>query len=241
MAGVKIEFPLTGEGFTLDIAESMIPTRSADVVSNEIEDGSEITDHRNKKPRTLEITGFVSDVPIYSHPVEKYDVENSIGDHVKIRERLERADEMDEILNIDIGKARGTYESYLITNLSFPWIPETGNGLQISLSLQQVRIAKPKTRNLTAERAIQQNFSLGADLGLAGISAADSLLSGATNGVTGLATLVNSQETMSRMSAGRGLGRLTGVTGGGHASSVAISAATPTGVPAEITDFVAGF
>lgn len=152
MAGSTIEFPSTGEVFALSITDSMNPSRSADVTDHEVEDGSNISDHRIRNARTLSISGFVSDVPL--DMVGDYDPENPEGNHVYVRERLERADENSEFINIDLGPTRGSYNNMLITSLDFSWDAESGNGLMVSLGAKEIRIAKPKTFSRKEEQAI---------------------------------------------------------------------------------------
>ena len=156
MAGSSIEFPSTGEVFAFSITDNMSPSRSADVTEHEVEEGASVSDHRIRNARTINISGFVTDVPFDA--VGNYDPVNPEGLHVFVRERLERADELSEFINIDLGPTRGTYENMLITSLDFSWDSETGNGLQVSLSAKEVRIANVKTRNLKKEAIINQQI-----------------------------------------------------------------------------------
>lgn len=156
MAGSSIEFPSTGEVFAFSVTDNMSPSRSADVTEHEVEDGASVSDHRIRNAKTINISGFVTDVPFDA--VGNYDPQNPDGMHVFVRERLERADESSEFINIDLGPTRGTYENMLITSLDFSWDPDTGNGLQVSLSAKEVRIANVKTRNLKKEAIINQQI-----------------------------------------------------------------------------------
>lgn len=156
MAGSSIEFTSTGEVFAFSITDNMSPSRSADVTEHEVEEGANVSDHRIRNAKTINISGFVTDVPFDA--VGNYDPQNPEGLHVYVRERLERADESSEFINIDLGPTRGTYENMLITSLDFTWDAETGNGLQVSLSAKEVRIANVKTRNLKKEAIINQQI-----------------------------------------------------------------------------------
>jgi hypothetical protein len=235
MAGVLIEFPEAGDGFRLDCTELIQPGRTAEVTSNEIEDGSAITDHRIIHPLTLQITGFLSDVPLDA--TGTYSPEGT-GPHVDWRERLEQAHERSEFLSVDCGPTRGTYDNLLITSLDIQWDTSTGNGLQVSLSLQQVRIARPQSRNLTAERLAQERLLL-ADAAKANLMP---VKAGAFNGVLAATggTLVSTQETLGRFQPERSLGRLTAQTAPSSLSDLAADALAPAGVPAGITNFFRG-
>ena len=49
---------------TLDISERETHTLSAMVTENEIEDGSVVSDHIRKNPRSVTIDGFISEFPV---------------------------------------------------------------------------------------------------------------------------------------------------------------------------------
>lgn len=149
MALLIIGFPATGEEWSLDVADSFSPSRTASVTQNEVERGANVTDHRNVNPLTLSFSGFVSDIPLRFEG--NYDNE-ATGRHTEIRERLETAHENSEFLEIENGDTRGLYENMLITQLDFNWDAETGNGLMINMQLQAVRIVSPERKNLAAER-----------------------------------------------------------------------------------------
>ena len=205
MAILIIGFPKTGEEWSLDIADSFAPSRTASVTQNDVEQGSNVTDHRIINPLTLAFSGFVSDVPLDS--TTKYDNE-SIGRHTEIRERLETAHENSEFLYVEMGDTRGLYENMLITQLDFNWDAESGNGLNVAMQLQAVRIVSPERRNMAAER-LSKKLSYDRKEGLK-----DAIISRYEDNGDGTVTLVDGPATYQRFSAPKSIGRASGAPSG---------------------------
>jgi hypothetical protein len=219
MAGSTIEFPSTGEVFALSITDSMNPSRSADVTDHEVEDGSNISDHRIRNARTLSISGFVSDVPL--DMTGDYDPENPEGNHVYVRERLERADENSEFINIDLGPTRGTYDNMLITSLDFSWDAESGNGLMVSLGAKEIRIAAPKSRNLSKEAIANQRILVKAEVEFEKIN----------QSTLGTAIVAKDKIVAERFQSIQSFGRTTLSRAEGALADVATTTATGLGLP----------
>lgn len=187
----------------MDCTDSFAPSRTASVTQNEVEQGSNITDHRNINPLTLSFSGFVSDVPLTMQG--DYDNE-ATGRHTEMRERLETAHNNSEFVSVELGETRGLYENMLITQLDFSWDYETGNGLNVSMTVQEVRIISPERRNLAAERLRRERLTYEQqqrDLAQQNVDTATLFLGADT------ARVVNDAQTFQRFSPERNLGRLS--------------------------------
>lgn len=227
----KIIFPATGEEITLDITESISIDGSSEITDFEVEEGVNISDHATTSPKVISVSGFISDVPLDA--TGTYDPE-ATGKHTEARERFNVAWEGRELLNIDFGPTRGTHENYLISSFPQTWDSDTGNGFNVSLSLKQIRIAKPKVRNLDAERVAQQRLTVRDAFADSTARSAANVLSLFTG------TEVSTEAIRERFQPPINLGRMTTKAAGGALADLAGAAAAPAGVPAGIADFARG-
>lgn len=205
MALLIIGFPSTGEEWSLDVADSFAVSRTATVTQNEVERGSNVTDHRNINPLTLSFSGFISDIPLTFQG--DYDNE-ATGRHTEARERLELAHANSEFIEVENGETRGLYENMLITQLDFMWDYESGNGLNVTMQLQEVRIVSPERRNLAADRLRAERLTYEGEqiaqqnnLNVLGTFFGPEAAAGAK--------VVNGAQTFQRFSPERSLGRLS--------------------------------
>lgn len=157
-AAVVIEFPDTGESFDIDCTFSIDHSRSATVTSFPTGRGSTISDHRDRNPVMLTVSGMMSDVHPSRGP-NPISLALGIGNntlHRDFRDRMIEADENDEEITIDLGE-RGRFGrtadyTYLIESLSLPNEPENGKAVYFSVTIKQVKLVQARIENLVAPR-----------------------------------------------------------------------------------------
>lgn len=225
-------FPATGEELALHVTDSISIDGTSEITDFEVEEGSNITDHATISPKTISLTGFISDVPLDA--TGTYDVAKS-GYHTEARERIESAWLNKEILSLDFGPTRGTHENYLIASFPQTWDADTGNGFNVSLSLKQIRVTRPRVRNLTAESIAQQRLIVNE---AAFIQRTTGSIQGVNAGTSG--TLVSTADIQQRFQPIRSMGRQTPVAASGALADLSTSITAPAGLPEGISNVFRG-
>ena len=110
-----------------------------------------------------------------------------------------------------MGDTRGLYENMLITQLDFNWDAESGNGLNVAMQLQAVRIVSPERKNLEQERRVKRSEKLSYDR-KEGLK--DAIISRYEDNGDGTVTLVDGPATYQRFSAPKSIGRASGAPSG---------------------------
>lgn len=130
---------------TVDVSESETHAGEVDATDHPVEQGANITDHLRPKPRTLSITGLVSNTPI---------VDNSNGDAgpfpMDQPGPAEAAYSMLEArrtagkLHI-VSTKLNTYQNMALISVSEPRDDKSGDALQFTLSFKEVLIVFNQT------------------------------------------------------------------------------------------------
>jgi hypothetical protein len=146
----------------LDASLSENHVRSAEVTENEVEDGVVISDHVRLSPRTLNIEGFISSVPVsvLGLGVSTDDILGTAKDFLQsnessgftglvknaVRTPKEAYDYLDDLMEkripFSVVTALKRYENMIITNLSAPRSASNGDSLYFNIELKQIKIVK---------------------------------------------------------------------------------------------------
>lgn len=128
----------------VDLLEDVSPVKRWTVPRHRIGKTSTLSDHRIKEPEELELTILVTDDETMG---------KKIGDSVLVTEKArtwkDKAKELEEYADIDqvieVVTPFDVYPSMIITN--FSPLPQTaiGNGMQYSVSLEEIRLGSVST------------------------------------------------------------------------------------------------
>lgn len=108
----------------------------SDVTFHPVEDGAQITDHIRKRPDTIQIDGIVSGTPIKflaSFRVQEDPVSQA---YETLRDIMEKSTLVDVVTTLRV------YQNMALTSVSITRDADSGNILNASLTLQEVRIVK---------------------------------------------------------------------------------------------------
>lgn len=164
---IALYFQDTKQTFEIDCTDNLNVNRSADVTQYPVEKGSRTSDHRDRKPLAVSVTGQMSDVhylrasedPFAIDPFAPiaYDPE-ATGQHSKLAAALEAADLNNELITVMAGK-RGTFADLLLVNFDVPADASQGSAYFFSLSFTHFDISETKVENLAFERSRQQELA----------------------------------------------------------------------------------
>lgn len=136
---IYLEFE-DGETLDLDVVESLSPSFGVDKTTHEVEDGSEITDNINIKADVIQISGFISNVPLTA--TGAFDPEAE-GPHTAFFDRVKTACKAGEVVDLVAG-VFGVYQDFQITACNPEFATDTGSGLPYQLTLEEIRIVNAK-------------------------------------------------------------------------------------------------
>lgn len=127
----------------LDATAREVHTVDVEVTQHPVEKGAAISDHKRRKPKTLQIEGIVTNTPIATP--ENLDPGADARADNAYRELIEAADS-EELLTVVTGLE--TYENMAIVSLVMPRNASTGECLHFTAALQEIRIVESKTIEL---------------------------------------------------------------------------------------------
>lgn len=173
---VYILFDTDNTDFRIHVTSDIAPNYGADVTQYTVEDGSQISDHINRRPVTLALTCFMSEL-VGQEEFEQYDAYFA-GEHIALHERLLQARLTGELVHIDAGPEKGIFADMAIIDYSPMWNngPD-GKSLNFTLSLQEVKFAETRTAKIGPKQrgtlALQTNSVAKITTGTNGIPADD--------------------------------------------------------------------
>jgi hypothetical protein len=129
---------------TLDAAISQSHSLEADVTDHPVEDGSDITDNHRARPKTIQITGQVSDSPIQTGFPLQTAISSTIS-AIKQDDPVQAAwDTFNKYFEnselITVSTSLREYKNMLIVGLQVPRDARTGKILRFTITLKQIRI-----------------------------------------------------------------------------------------------------
>ena len=158
-------------GIVLDCTISEEHSYQADVTENPIEDGAPVADHVNLRPFTLKIDGLVTDSPLGLPIVGS--VLNVARQFSQIFGSQSRSkDAFDALVTLYKNRTPFTvitnlkrYDNMVISDATFPFTNETGQALDLKLTLTQVSIVKSKIVQASPQTVFKGKVAGTADLG----------------------------------------------------------------------------
>lgn len=137
----------------LDATLSELHRKTNRPTDHPIEEGANVTDHIQQQPEELELTGLVSDFPVYwlagfTAPSPLTDeVTRGLKNRAK-KAHVELARIMDSGELVDVVTTFRAYYDMAITSLTVPKDAGSGNEARVSISLRQ--IVKVETKEVAA-------------------------------------------------------------------------------------------
>lgn len=122
----------------IDATSSLSPQYQSETTDHEIEDGSLITDHVVRMPATLQLEGFMSNVPLTMTGEYKFDND---GYHNFAADKFQKAWANAERMAVDAGH-RGYFDNLVITSFSINWDYQHGSGLPFSMSFKRLNFVE---------------------------------------------------------------------------------------------------
>lgn len=110
--------------------------QGVNVSSNPVSDGAFVSDHTTRKPRVITLSGITTATPL--ELVDQY--------HERLEDLFQQLDAIvraRQLVQVICGL--GVFESMIITNASIKMSADAGFQQQISITLQEVRIARTRT------------------------------------------------------------------------------------------------
>lgn len=121
-------------GLVIDCVVSEEHTISVETTDHPVERGYNVTDHRRVKPRTIKLTGVMTNYPVKlfaSAGGAKDYVSNSWDMFKKWRDRGDL---------VSVTTSLETYENMLITDVTVPRDSKRGNALEFTVTAKEIRI-----------------------------------------------------------------------------------------------------
>ncbi len=141
---------------TVDVSMQENHSLQTEIVSHEIEDGSEITDHARNVPRVLTISGLITDTPsglgalsVVGGLTNEF---ASVPLSTKAFQTLEQI--RDEKTILDVVTSLKIYRSMMIEDVRIPRNAMVGRSLQFTIRLREVRFVSSATAGTTTGAGI---------------------------------------------------------------------------------------
>lgn len=125
-----------GNGLVIDATISEEHSIGVDTTDHPVEKGYNVTDHRRVRPRTIKLTGIMSNYPVKlfaSAGGAKDYVANSWDMFKKWRDRGDL---------VTVATSLETYENMLITDVSVPRDSKRGNSFEFTVTAKELRIVE---------------------------------------------------------------------------------------------------
>lgn len=133
-----------GSTLTLDATITYTLSSSVDVTEHPVEDGADIGDHAQRKPKLLTIRGIVTESPFSNV--------DDTGGLARVQRALEFLDSIAGTLVTVVTQAFGTMESMAITR--YPTTRDRLRKLEFELEFKQVRVATASLVSITPDTPI---------------------------------------------------------------------------------------
>lgn len=133
-----------------------------EITDNEVEDGLDINDTIIKRPKTLSLNGFFTNVPLSMQEVYKFDMQ---GPHQLALDKIEKARDNGEAVTLD-ATHRGYWDNLAIQSFDANWSYDFGSGLPFSMSLKQINLVSPQIKFNSLAASGGNGFSIGGQEGL---------------------------------------------------------------------------
>lgn len=121
----------------------------ADITSNPVEDGAEITDHASIKPKRLTITGFITDTPVKYFSGIQETITNVSGSDSRSKTALDNLELLFKTKQpFTVVTGLKSYDNMLFSRIEIPRDRNTGKALRFTAELKEIQLAKFRTTEL---------------------------------------------------------------------------------------------
>lgn len=128
------------ERLELDAALARESSKSVEVTKFPIEDGSVISDHAIRAPDSYRLEGLISNTPATKREVLEVQIEAGTVVSSRAQDGRARLEEINDMkLPVTIEAAGRRFENMVMTRISFPEDPATGDVVRFSSSFDQIR------------------------------------------------------------------------------------------------------
>lgn len=133
------------ERFIFDAISNQRHTRRVTPVRHPVETGLTISDHARREPDTIALEGVVSDTPIAAPALPGGALAGALGTLLNRahRELLKLNEHFEKREPVFLATSLRVYENALIESFTFGKSAGTGNAIEISIQLVEVRIVSP--------------------------------------------------------------------------------------------------
>jgi len=121
--------------FLIDVTLNLTHNNSCEVTDFPIEDGSSISDHVINKPRTISLTGIVSDYKYQLFPIS-FPFSTDDKPSKKVYDIFQEIFQKKFLVEIDTGLE--VYNNMIIESMSFPRSAETQEALEFTINLKEL-------------------------------------------------------------------------------------------------------
>lgn len=141
-----------------------------DVTKNPVENGSPVADHIIERPRSITITGMISNAP-----VEGSSIFSSLAGGLNSDEPVAAAfTTLDQLYKskslLTIYTRYATYVDMVITNINIPRSPDVGDAIVFTIQATQIRIVSTQTTELPTGVGVKKESTGSGASGKAGAS-----------------------------------------------------------------------
>lgn len=162
--------PTQIDTITCDVTTSEVHQGEVEVTDHPVEEGANVTDHARTKPAMFTVEGIVTNTPLnstqsrriveaFGQQLETTSPEDALRDSPGYAEeayaKLEALRRTPKLITV-ITQLR-TYTNMLMTSLSVPRDPRTGDALRFSATFRELVIVKNKTTTLRQKKTKKAN------------------------------------------------------------------------------------
>lgn len=140
----KLKTPVTVGNVKFDVLMNESIERSAEVPQYPVEDGYEVSDAILISPLTISITALISNMPVTwknTFKGQSHRTKTEVNKLIKLYEKK---------TPVSYYNRQKRYKNMAITSLSIPKTEEMTECVEISLTLQEVKVTKPKVVDIDA-------------------------------------------------------------------------------------------
>lgn len=135
-------------GITVDAAVREVHESSCEITENEVEEGADVSDHVQMRPKTLMIEGIITDTPVTFSVINAatglIDTAASIfGNSSRSKDAYDQLLELQEKRQpFQAVTGLKVYDNMILKRLSVPRTARTGNAIHFTAMMQQILVAR---------------------------------------------------------------------------------------------------
>lgn len=133
--------PLSSSVIEMDASLEELHTATVEVTSHPVENGADISDHIRRKPRSIRITGIVTNHPVTLFAFARTSISGTRAE--QFFEALEKV--MDAGTLISVFTTLRQYDNMVITEITVPRNAEKGNVVEATITFREIIIVNTET------------------------------------------------------------------------------------------------